>query len=271
MNNIKIWICVNLFLCINTLAAQQINNLFSTNEWAVRLGYTEYCNSTVIANGLPGFSTAIIYNYEKYIKKGYPYNFEFQTKLSYGYLAKPDDNSELIKPYHHAEFSLGALWTYRVIVSKLDIEAGGGVLFNLLAGYNTGFKFNDNYFAHLQPYGNWLLMPSAKIGFQYQLNKIRLKTKLIFPLCVGGFYQEYQNFPYIEEKIASYIFTPNTLALFNKYTAVFAEMNCYIPLNLNSTKKTDLIIGIYIDTTNGNINYISEKKRNIGISLGVQY
>lgn len=235
------------------------------------MGYTEYCNSTVIAYGLPGFSTAINYNYEKNLKKGYPLNFEFQTKLTYGYLTKPDDYSELNNPYHHAELSLGSFWSYRVIVSKVEVEAGGGVLFNLLAGYNTGFKFNDNYFAHLQPYGNWLLMPSAKIGLKYQLNKIRLKTKLMFPLCVGGFYQEYQNYPYIEDKIITHVFTPNTLALFNKYRAVYAEMNCYIPINLNSTKKTEFIIGIYIDSTNGSINYISEKKQNIGISLGVEF
>ena len=49
MNNIKIWIYVNLFLSINTLAAQQIKSVYPTNEWAVRLGYTEYCNPPPLA------------------------------------------------------------------------------------------------------------------------------------------------------------------------------------------------------------------------------
>lgn len=271
MNNIKIWVYVYCFFCINALAAQQERNLPTTNEWAVRFGYLEYSNSTVIPSGLPGFSSAINYYFQKRLSEGHgPYNFEFQTKLIYGYLMKPEDNNGLNKPYHHAEISVGALWSYSIPVSKLNIDVGGGLLFNILAGYNPSFKFNDNYFAQLQPYGNWLLMPSTTLGLQYQFNKIKFKSKLIFPLCVGGFYQDYQNYPYLENNIPSYISTPNTLAFCNKYTAIFAEMDCYIPLSLSSKRKTDLKIGFSIDNTNGSINYIVEKKRNIGIIVGVQ-
>jgi hypothetical protein len=258
------------FLSLNALVAQDFKETATTNEWAVRSGYMEYNNSTVIPSGLPGFSTAINYYFQKRLSEVYPYNFEFQTKLIYGYLMKPEDNNGLNKPYHHAEISVGALWSYSIPVSKLNIDVGGGLLFNALAGYNPSFKFNDNYFAQLQPYGNWLLMPSTTLGLQYQFNKIKLKSKFIFPLCVGGFYQDYQNYPYLENNIPSYISTPNTLAFCNKYTAIFAEMDCYIPLSLSSKRKTDLKIGFYIDNTNGSINYIVEKKRNIGIIVGVQ-
>jgi hypothetical protein len=258
------------FLSLNALVAQDFKETATTNEWAVRSGYMEYNNSTVIPSGLPGFSTSINYYFQKRLSEVYPYNFEFQTKLIYGYLMKPEDNNGLNKPYHHAEMSVGALWSYSIPVSKLNIDVGGGLLFNALAGYNPSFKFNDNYFAQLQPYGNWLLMPSTTLGLQYQFNKIKLKSKFIFPLCVGGFYQDYQNYPYLENNIPSYISTPNTLAFCNKYTAIFAEMDCYIPLSLSSKRKTDLKIGFYIDNTNGSINYIVEKKRNIGIIVGVQ-
>ncbi len=258
------------FLSLNALVAQDFKETATTNEWAVRSGYMEYNNSTVIPSGLPGFSTSINYYFQKRLSEVYPYNFEFQTKLIYGYLMKPEDNNGLNKPYHHAEISVGALWSYSIPVSKLNIDVGGGLLFNALAGYNPSFKFNDNYFAQLQPYGNWLLMPSTTLGLQYQFNKIKLKSKFIFPLCVGGFYQDYQNYPYLENNIPSYISTPNTLAFCNKYTAIFAEMDCYIPLSLSSKRKTDLKIGFYIDNTNGSINYIVEKKRNIGIIVGVQ-
>lgn len=258
------------FLSLKALVAQDFKETATTNEWAVRSGYMEYNNSTVIPSGLPGFSTSINYYFQKRLSEVYPYNFEFQTKLIYGYLMKPEDNNGLNKPYHHAEISVGALWSYSIPVSKLNIDIGGGLLFNALAGYNPSFKFNDNYFAQLQPYGNWLLMPSTTLGLQYQFNKIKLKSKFIFPLCVGGFYQEYQNYPYLENNIPLYISTPNTLAFCNEYTAIFAEMDCYIPLSLSSKKKTDLKIGFYIDNTNGSINYIVEKKRNIGIIIGVQ-
>lgn len=258
------------FLSLNALVAQNFKETATTNEWAVRSGYMEYNNSTVIPSGLPGFSTSINYYFQKRLSEVYPYNFEFQTKLIYGYLLKPEDNNGLNKPYYHAEISVGALWSYSIPVSKLNIDVGGGILFNALAGYNPSFKFNDNYFAQLQPYGNWLLMPSTILGLHYQFNKIKLKSKFIFPLCVGGFYQDYQNYPYLENNIPSYISTPNTLAFCNKYTAIFAEMDCYIPLSLSSKRKTDLKIGFYIDNTNGSINYIVEKKRNIGIIVGVQ-
>ena len=270
MKDLITGIFVCCFLSVNALVAQDFKETATTNEWAVRSGYMEYNNSTVIPSGLPGFSTAINYYFQKRLSDGYPYNFEFQTKLIYGYLMKPEDNNGLNKPYHHAEISVGALWSYSIPVSKLNIDVGGGLLFNALAGYNPSFKFNDNYFAQLQPYGNWLLMPSTTLGFQYQFNKIKLKSKFIIPLCVGGFYQDYQNYPYLENNIPSYISTPNTLAFCNKYTAIFAEMDCYIPLSLSSKRKTDLKIGFYIDNTNGSINYIVEKKRNIGIIVGVQ-
>ena len=39
---------------------------------------------------------------------------------------------------------------------------------------------------------------------------------------------------------------------------------------IRSYYETDLKIGFYIDNTNGSINYIVEKKRNIGIIVGVQ-
>ena len=270
MKDLITGIFVCCFLSVNALVAQDFKETATTNEWAVRSGYMEYNNSTVIPSGLPGFSTAINYYFQKRLSEVYPYNFEFQTKLIYGYLMKPEDNNGLNKPYHHAEISVGALWSYSIPVSKLNIDVGGGLLFNALAGYNPSFKFNDNYFAQLQPYGNWLLMPSTTLGLQYQFNKIKLKSKFIFPLCVGGFYQDYQNYPYLENNIPSYISTPNTLAFCNKYTAIFAEMDCYIPLSLSSKRKTDLKIGFYIDNTNGSINYIVEKKRNIGIIVGVQ-
>jgi len=272
MNRIKIWIFVYCLFCINAIAAQKQKYLPTTYEWAVRFGYLEYSNSTVIPNGLPGFSTAIDYYYQKKISVDTPYKFEFQSKLIYGYLLKPEDNNSwLNKPYHHAEISAGLLWSYSIVKSKFNIDVGGGVLFNALAGYNTSYKTDNYYFAKLQPYGNWLLMPSAKIGIQYQIKKIKLKSKLIFPLCIGGFYQEYQNFPYLKEKIFSYITTPNTFALFNKYTSIFAEMDCFVPLKLSSSSKTDMKIGIYIDNTNSTTNYLVEKKRNIGIIVGIQF
>lgn len=270
LNINKIWVYAYCLFCINGLYAQPIKNLSATKEWAVRFGYMEYCNSTVITSGLPGFSTAINYYYQKRLSEGYPYNFEFKTKLIYGYLMKPEDNNGLNKPYHHAEISAGGFWSYRIPVSKFNIDVGGGVFFNALAGYNTSFKFDDNYQIHLQPYGNWLVIPSSSLRFQYQLDKIKFRTNLIFPICVGGFYQDFQNYPYVEDNIFSYIITPNTFGFFNKYTAVMLEMDCYIPLDLSTHNKTELKIGFYFDNTNSNINYIVEKKRSIGIVLGIQ-
>ncbi|MDD3079973.1 MAG: hypothetical protein PHH37_12855 [Paludibacter sp.] len=221
-------------------------------------------------SGLPGISTGVDYYFHKELSNAYPVNYEFQTKLNYGLLMKPKDDNGFIKPYHHAEISAGAIWSYSVPVSKLNIDMGGGMLFHVLVGYNSGYKFDDNYYTHLQPYGNWLAMPSTALKLQYEFENIKLRTKLIIPVCVGGFFREYQYYPYLEKEFLSYIITPNTLAFCNKYTAVFAEADCIIPLNFPNKRKRDLKIGLYLDYTNSSIHYIIERKRNIGLTLGLQ-
>ena len=56
------------FLSLNALVAQDFKETATTNEWAVRSGYMEYNNSTVIPSGLPGFSTSINYYFQKSIQ-----------------------------------------------------------------------------------------------------------------------------------------------------------------------------------------------------------
>ena len=259
------FIIVFLFYPLTILA--QTDSLKSS-EWNLCFGDIEYRNTTAIPNGLPGISTSIN-NEHCELKK--TIKFELKIQALYANLLKGNLSDVSVNyPYNHGEISVNGLWMYKIPVSIIQIEMGGGILFHALAGYNTSSVSSEDKYVYLSPYGNWFFAPEAAFKICHSIKTLKVQGKLLFPLCVGGFFQEYQNYPYLKNQIFSYLITPNTFAFFNKYRAFFAEASCYFPVSLFSGKKTDMKIGVYIDNTSSNINYIVEKKRNIGIVLGVQ-